>query len=92
MKRAKQIEKPTTRQKKHLLGQRKEGVLTSSRTIADINAIRRFRLNSRPVESTAADLKQIITYFKKKLKKKYRTMLNKCTDVMMITCQHQYQI
>lgn len=33
--------------------------LTSSRTMADINAIRRFRFNSRPVESTAADL----TYF-----------------------------
>ena len=32
--------------------------LTSSRTMADIKAIKRFRLNSWPVESTAADLKE----------------------------------
>lgn len=32
--------------------------LTSSRTIAAIKAIKRFRLNSRPVESTAADLEE----------------------------------
>lgn len=36
----------------------KEKGLTSSRTIADIKAIKRFRLNSRPVKSTAADLNE----------------------------------
>lgn len=36
--------------------------LTSSRTMAAIRAIRRFRLNSRPVESTAADLPQKMLY------------------------------
>lgn len=31
-------------------------ILTSSKTIADIKAIRRFRFNSQPAKSTAADL------------------------------------
>ena len=34
----------------------RQGNLTSSRTIAEIRAIKRFLLSSRPVESTAADL------------------------------------
>lgn len=42
------------------LDENKKTNLTSSRTMADIKAMRRLRLNSRPVESTAADLKETL--------------------------------
>jgi hypothetical protein len=66
------------------------GKFTSSRTMADIKAIKRFRLNSWPVESTAADLKE-----KKNIKNKlYLSLLDDLTSQKKkktFTCQRQYQ-